>query len=157
MGSYLRTNYRIGGRELDIDGIGGGAVEGSWGGGAGTRREYGGFIMGSFNSAVLSVIHPISAYGAMSEYYGDGLFDSGYKIFPMVVRDASVPIGGTTSVAYFYMATVTGSLFYVLGNKASAHLISAATQSGPVLGAPSVFASNESAHFVWAGFIASGP
>lgn len=157
MGSYLRTNYRITGREINADAIGGGAALGSWGGGAGTRREHGGFIMGSFNSAVLSVIHPISAYGAMSEYYGGGLFDSGYKIFPLMVRNASVPNGGTASVGYFFDATVTGSLFYVVGNKASAHLISAATQSGPVMGSPSVLASNESVHIVWAGFIASSP
>ena len=153
----MRTNYRITGKELDVDAIGGGAVLGSWGGGAGTRREFGGFVMGSFNSAVLSVIHPISAYGAMSQYYGDGLFDSGYKIFPIIIRNASVPADAITSVAYFYAATMTGSTFYVVGNKASSLMLSAATQSGPVMGAASVFASNESAHFVWAGFVVSGP
>ena len=157
MGSYLRTNYKISGRELDIDAMGGGVALGSWGGGAGTRREHGGFVMGSFNSAVLSVIHPISAYGAMSEYYGSTMFDSGYKIFPIIIRNASVPADAITSVTYFYAATMTGSTFYVIGNKGSSLMLSAATQSGPVLGAPSVFASNESAHFVWAGFVVSGP
>lgn len=153
----MRTNYRISGREINADAIGGGAALGSWGGGAGTRREHGGFIMGSFNSAALSIIHPISAYGAMSEYFGSGLFASGYKIFPFDIRNASAPSDGVASVAYFFDATVTGSLFYVIGNKASAYLISVGTLSGPVLGVPSLLASNESIHIVWAGFIVSTP
>lgn len=149
MGSYLRTNYRVTGAQLDAEALGGGVVQGSWGGGAGTRREYGGLIMGSFNSAVLSAVHPISAYGAMSEYYGGGLFDSGYKIFPFAIFDGSVPVGGTASVQYIYGATITGSLFYVKGIKMS--------QSGTVKAGALGFASNESAHFVWAGFIVSAP
>jgi len=176
MGSYLRTNYRITGKELDAEAIGGGVVQGSWGGGAGTRREYGGFIMGSFNSTVYSVIHPISAYGAMSEYFGDGMFDSGYKIFPFAIWNGSIPIGGTASVGYHFMWTVSGSLFWVIGNKQSVWAKDAqivyndSADSGlaatVTITIPSIsqvayvrsgFASNESVHFVWAGFIVSGP
>lgn len=157
--SYLRTNYRISGKELDYDAIGGGVVAGSWGGGAGTNRGFGGFIMGSFNSTVASTIHPISAYGAMSEYFGDGEFGSGYKIFPLMVKNASVPYGGTASVGYEFHWSMSGSIFWVMGVKKSLISITgtgldAATNAVP---AASLFASNESAHFVWAGWIVSGP
>ena len=156
-GSVLRTNYRKTGGVTDITAIGGAGALGSWGGGAGTPLPYGGFIMGSFNSAVTSILHPISAYGAMSDYYGGGNFNSGFKIFPLMVKNASVPNDAVASVAYDFDWTITGSIFWVVGNKMSAYLISVATLSGPVLGVPSIFASNESAHFVWAGFIVSSP
>ena len=157
VGSYLRTNYRRTGAQLDINAVGGGIAQGSWGGGSGTPLAYGGLVMGSFNSAVLSIIHPISAFGAMSAFYGSGLFGAGYKIFPINVKNASAPNDAVASVQYIYHWTVTGSIFYVIGNKMSAYLISVTGLSGPVLGVPSAFASNESAHFVWAGFIVSAP
>ena len=155
--AILRTNYRKTGGTVDIVAVGGGVAVGSWGGGAGTTLPYGGFIMGSFNSAVLSIIHPISAYGAMSEYFGSGLYNSGYKLFPMIVKNASVPSDAVASVIYAYDWSLSASLFWVVGNKMSAYLISVTGLSGPVLGVPSVFASNESAHFVWAGWIVSSP
>lgn len=149
MGSYLRTNYRITGGELDANALGGGLVQGSWGGGAGTRKQYGGFIMGSFASTMLTTTTPISAYGAMGSYYGDGLFGPGYKIFPFAVLDGSVPVGGTASVQYIYAASTDGSIFYVKGIKIS--------QSGTAKAGAVGFASEEAVHFVWAGFIVSGP
>jgi len=156
-GSYLRTNYRKTGGIADITAIGGGFAIGSWGGGSGTPLPYGGFVMGSFASAAFSAMHPISAVGAMSEYFGSGLFGAGYKIFPFMVKNASVPNDAVASVVYAFDWSLSGSLFWVIGNKMSSHLISVSTASGPVLGAPSILASNESIHFVWAGYIVSGP
>lgn len=165
--SFLRTNYRLTGKEIDIDAIGGAMGEsvGSFAGGPGTNRPFGGFIMGSFNSTAYSVIHPISAYGAMSEYFGDGQFDSGYKIFPVMIRNASIPVGGTASVYYDFIGSMSGSLFWVIGVKMSyfsqmldSTIDLTATQSiAGIIANISVFASNESIHFHWAGFIVSGP
>lgn len=162
--SYLRTNYRVTGRQIDITAIGGAlASVGSFGGGAGTAREYGGFIMGSFASAVYSVIHPISAFGAMSQYYGSGKFGSGYRIFPIMIKNASQPIGGTASVHYEFHWSVSGSLFWIIGTKLSQVFDSvsgtgvAAEKTIVTDVAASVFASNESIHVVWAGWIVSAP
>jgi hypothetical protein len=178
--SYLRTNYRITGKEIDIDAIGGGVIAGSWGGGAGTDRAFGGFIMGSFNGSAYATYHIISAYGAMSQFYGSGKFDSGYKIFPFMVKDASVPVGGTTSVGYDYYWSVSGSLINIIGVKKSVTryftdytlkyddsavtgLAATVTITIPAVGTviarnvASGFTSGESVHFVWAGWIVSGP
>lgn len=160
--SYLRTNYRLTGKEIDVDAIGGGVVAGSWGGGAGTNSPFGGFIMGSFASTVLSALHPISAYGAMSEYFGGGQFGSGYKIFPFAIWDGSVPLGGGVSVNYKYLWSVSGSLFWVIGLKFSEVLASVSGTAGVEATVidrlvATAFASNESVHIVWAGFIVSGP
>ena len=160
--SYLRTNYRITGKELDADAIGGGVVLGSWGGGAGTNRAFGGFIMGSYNGSAYATYHVISAYGAMSEYYGSGQFDSGYKIFPFAVWDASVPVGGGVSVNYKYYWSVSGSLMMIIGLKFSEILDSISGTVGVdkiavVRHVASGFASGESVHFVWAGWIVSAP
>lgn len=174
--SYLRCNYRITGKQIDIDAIGGGIVAGSWGGGPGTNRAFGGFIMGSYNGPAYATYHVISAYGAMSQYFGSGQFDSGYKIFPFAVWDASVPIGGTASVGYKYLWSVDGSLIYIRGVKESVYYADytykyddsavtglAATVTitipaiGPIKNVTSGFASGESIHIVWAGWIVSAP
>jgi hypothetical protein len=158
--SYLRTNYRLTGKELDIDAIGGalGESAGSFAGGPGTNRPFGGFIMGSYNGAAYATYHVISAYGAMSAYYGGGMFNSGYKIFPFMVKNASVPIGGTASVLYFYNWSVSGSLFNIIGIKISGVSISGTGVTNTnALGIASGFASGETIHIIWAGFIVSGP
>jgi len=169
--SYLRCNYRITGKEVDIDAIGGGIALGSWGGGSGTNRAFGGFIMGSYNGPAYATYHIISAYGAMSQYFGSGQFDSGYKIFPFAVWDASVPIGGTASVAYQYAWSVSGSLIMIRGIKRSAFFAEATYIDSAAVGIPytawatqlryvdtaSGFASGETIHIIWAGWIISGP
>jgi len=160
--SYLRTNYRITGKELDADAVGGGVVLGSWGGGAGTNRAFGGFIMGSYNGAAYATYHVISAYGAMSQYYGSGQFDSGYKIFPFAVWDASVNLTGDVSVNYKYLWSASGSLIIIKGLKFSEILDSVSGTAGVEATVvkrhvASAFASGESIHFVWAGWIVSAP
>jgi hypothetical protein len=173
--SFLRTNYRTTGKEIDIDAIGGGIVAGSWGGGAGTNRPFGGFIMGSFNGSIYATYHIVSAYGAMSEYFGSGQFDSGYKIFPIAIWDASVPVGATTSVNYKFLWSVSGSLFNVkivkmstwydsavnkYADSATTGLAATVTYSWREVSAMNHMAavtSGETVHFVWAGFIVSGP
>jgi len=164
--SYLRCNYRITGKQLDIDAIGGGVALGSWGGGSGTNRAFGGFIMGSYNGAAYATYHVISAYGAMSQYFGSGQFDSGYKIFPFAIWDASVPIGGTTSVGYKYLWSISGSLIFVKGVKESVYYeyldsatygLAVTASIGPVKNVTSGFTSGESIHIVWAGWIVSSP
>lgn len=142
--SYLRTNYRIGGRELDITALGEAVMQGSWGyagSGPGTRREHGGLIMGSMGG-IGSVSPTISAYGAMSEYYGSGLFDSGYKIFPI----AAFPIGTHSAfvIQWSISATAANSMVYF-----KTYLVS---DSSTLTGI-----SGSNVNFVWAGLIVSAP
>lgn len=83
--SYLRTNYRLTGGQLDIDAIGGGIPAASIFGGAGTLDRHGGLIMGSFASEVDTYFDQ-SAFGAMSDWYGSvfaTMLDSGHRIMPM--------------------------------------------------------------------------
>lgn len=142
--SYLRTNYRLTGRELDITAIGGGVVEGSWGGGPGTRRAHGGFIMGSVN--VLNSIYKQSAYGAMSAYYGEGAFGSGYKVWPIaiVVRGGSVPLEVFPTGSIDSVFCLLPRLRAEIGSAAS---IAWTTSIG----------DSYSINVIWAGFIVSGP
>jgi len=98
--SYLRTNYRITGKELNYDAIGGGVREGAWGGGGGTNRPFGGFM--AFSAAIsvqersagitagLSGLMVESTYGLMSLYYGSGQFGAGYKFWPFGARVLSM-------------------------------------------------------------------
>lgn len=83
VGGYLRTNFRRGGG-IPITALGGGHNIGSWAGGAGTTKLYGGMIWGS-TSGCASVCN-ISAYDAMQSFYGDGVFDSGYRFMCLGVH-----------------------------------------------------------------------
>ena len=144
-GGYLRTNFnRTGGLPL-LD-IGGGYQYTSYAGGAGLNRPYQGFVMGSVATPVNSV-YAVSAYGAMSAWFGGGLYDSGYQIVPVAFVPQQV-LGGTGIVALVtgvpgvnLWATMSGSIFF-------------AFLGGSTV---SVVTSSISAHFTWAGFITSGP
>lgn len=144
--SYLRTNYRITGKELDINAIGGGVELGSYLGSVGTRREYGGFIMGSISASVAGEGATIEASDALSAYYGEGMFGAGYRIMPIVAHQVgtgtafvvhgSCDADGDSNMYFNFMAlTVDGA-------------------SNPI---PGVVVAGSEAHIVWAGFIISGP
>ena len=86
-GGYLRTNYSRTGNQ-PLTGIAGGYALTSYAGGAGLGQPYNGFIMGSVTTSgdsfvVTSNLIQISAYGAMSAWYGANLFPSGYQIIPI--------------------------------------------------------------------------
>lgn len=151
MGSYLRTNYRITGRELDIDAIGGGVFQGSWGyagSGPGTRREYGGFVMGSAD--YLSVNPTIGTFSMLSMYYGSGWFGEGYRVFPFAAFQ--VGTGTHLYVQWSISATAADSNIYfktyVLTGDASTFETAAVVFTG---------ASGSDVNLVWAGFIVSAP
>lgn len=144
MGSYLRTNYRITGRELDITALGEAVMKGSWGyvgSGPGTRREHGGLIMGS--SSAYSVNPTISAYGAMSEYYGGGLFGSGYKIFPIAAHQHATGSAFQLQWSISATAAADSNIYFQMW------LVSdSSTFTG---------LSGSSKEFMWVGLIVSGP
>ena len=143
--SYLRCNYRLTGKQIDIDAIGGGIALGSWGGGAGTNRAFGGFIMGSIN-ANNSVITD-SAYGAMSHYYGDGQFGSGYKVVPVAFQY----LGGSVDYKVYTTMSFDGSVFALIPYKiydiGSAASITTSMSVGDSI----------SVALVWAGWVVSAP
>lgn len=146
MGSYLRTNYRISGKELDINAIGGGIALASYVGSAGTRREYGGFIMGSISASVVGEGATITASEAMSMYYGSALFGNGYRIMPIVAHQVGT---GTAFIVHGSCDDAGDSNIYF---SFIALTVDAASNPipGPVVG-------GVEAHIVWAGFIISGP
>ena len=133
MAKYLRTNYRLTGRLIDPDAIGGGAALGSWLSGAGTRDAFGGFVVGSItaNNSILIM----SAYGALNEYFGDGMFTSGYKILPIAwhaIKQGSAPYDVYLSLSFNnsaipfipYRASLTVSqLDYATGVSVSAKVV----------------------------------
>lgn len=96
----LRTNYRLTGRYMDIDAIGGAVPLSSAFGAAGTDLPYGGFMYFSWAGTIQdqtagvtanqSYGVVISTYGAMSAFYGDGKFNSGYKFLPINARIISL-------------------------------------------------------------------
>ena len=147
MSKYLRTNYRLTGGLLDPDGIGAGGAKGSWLGGAGTDNPYGGFIMGSMTAQ--NSIFTVSAYGAMSAYYGAGKFASGYKIMPIAVYN--IHQGSALQQVYATMS-FNNSVFALIPVRLSLTPGSAASADLDVVTGASV-----SAKVVWAGFIVSSP
>ncbi len=143
MGKYLRTNYRLTGGLVDPDAIGGGAVSGSWLGGAGTRNAYGGFVVGSItvNNSILT----ISAYGALNEYFGNGMFTSGYKVLPIawhVVKQGSAPYDVYLSLSF------NNSAIPFIPYRLSLHTASQLDYATGV---------SISAKVIWCGFIVSTP
>lgn len=142
MGRYLRTNYRLTGGLINIDGIGAGAAKGSWLGGNGTRDEYGGFVMGSVTGQ--NSIFTVSAYGAMSAYYGGGMFDSGYKIMPIAVYN--IHQGSALQQVYATMS-FNNSVFALIPVRLSI--------TGTLLDVAT--GVSISAKIVWAGFVVSAP
>lgn len=144
---YLRTNYRLTGGIIDIDAIGAGANKGSWLGGTGTKNPHGGFIMGSTTGQ--NSIFTVSAYGAMSEYYGSGQFGSGYKIMPVAVYN--IHQGSTLQQVYVTMS-INNSVFALIPVALSLTPGSATSADLDVVTGASV-----SADIVWCGFVTSTP
>ena len=142
MGSYLRTNYRITGKELDITAIGGGVPLSSWAGGAGTRREFGGLVMGSVNA--VDSVFSLPATQVMASFYGATIasaMNSGYKFVPIGFQIRYV-VGSVT-------APHPAGIWATLDDSAAMVLIGGSDVSQVT--------SSISAHFIYAGFIVSGP
>lgn len=110
-GSYLRTNYRSTGGELDIIGIGGGILLASNAGGAGTKRAFGGFILVSLPVSASAIMdasaavtanrsgcYTLSTYALLSLYYGTAEATVGCKAFPLWVAAISshLSVGSVT-------------------------------------------------------------
>lgn len=97
--SYLRTNYRISGKKLDIDAIGPAILKASGAGGAGFPKGYGGFILVSLPMSASAIMddsagvvanrsgaYTISTYALLSLYYGAEYATEGYRAFPLWVK-----------------------------------------------------------------------
>lgn len=168
--SFLRTNYRITGRELDPDAIGDGIILASIGGGAGAAgKRYGGFIMfsGAFSTLAseASTVTGATGYVALStvsilaSFYGcdDPNLDSGYKFLPLMIWCQS--ISGLTPSDSIDIRP------YIMKNSGSVALIRVVRRSSVVMDATqSAFGLNgwylsdsESISLVIMGFIVSGP
>ena len=142
MGGYLRTNFKRTG-QISLYAMAGGYPKTSYAGGAGLNRPYQGFIMGSLVASGSAI--GVSAYGAMSAWFGGGLFDSGYQIIPggfqVRVNTASTPAAGSGQGPYMY-PSISGSIFYVW--------TAGSTASTPASAAYTTV-------FSWWGFISSSP
>lgn len=143
-GSFLRTNYRQTGRELDLLAIGEGIPKSSYGGGAGFQRGYGGFIMGSFATELVG-FYAQSAIGAMSNWLGSVYvtnLDSGWRI---------APIGYNLRLLTTSVATDVGNIFMTYSAAGDSMFRFYPGQSG------SFATSSSSVGLVWWGFIISSP
>ena len=152
-GSFLRTNYRATGGKGDITALGGGIVLASAAGGAGTTNPYGGMLFlsmsGSFNAAGAFTD---STYGTLSLYYGGGVFNSGYKFMPVIMRTLSF-----STIAVTDLAGGNSAGAFIFGNitwNGSIWLISAIKQSA--VGSCTA-ASSVDARLLVMGFIVSAP
>ena len=146
-GGYLRTNFRRTGG-LPLLAVGGGYQYTSYAGGAGLNQAYHGFIMGSFASATNSVFK-VSAYGAMSAWFGSTVYDSGFQIVPIALTPQRVLGGAVGEIA----VSVTGVPCINLWASQSGSVFAVYMGGSTV----SVVTSSLTAAFTWAGFIVSGP
>lgn len=152
-GSFLRTNYRQTGGEVDMVALGRGILLASAAGGAGTTKPYGGMLVlsmsGSFNGAGAFTD---STYGTMSLYYGGAAFNSGYKFMPLIIQTLSI---GTVAVTD--LINGTSAPRFILANvtfNGSIWLISAIKQSAA---GSCTAASQVDARLLVMGFIVSAP
>jgi len=150
-GSFLRTNYRTTGAELDIDAIGRGFTRGSGYGGTGDYNLWwGGFVVFSFNGhngsaadqqSVIDSCYWVSVTDIFNSYYGAARASlTGFKVMPVYAgpRYTSAQAGAYARVGW----SVSDSLiFFKIGSQAS-------------LSVPN---STCSARIIAAGFIVSGP
>jgi hypothetical protein len=170
-GGFLRTNFRRTGQQ-QITAIGGGIPQTSWVGigilgqsGQRLRQPYGGFIMGSvanngnitggttygysLSTANISVVVAISAYGAMSAWYGDGVYNSGYVIMPFAITPKNLNSSNVWGIAWTYSTMVStagitqifGPSIFILQPFTSALLASASA----------------CCNCIWAGWVISSP
>lgn len=156
--SYLRTNRRLTGRELDADAIGGGIVnwlEGSMGSPLINRgaRWHGGFVLFSIQN-VNSGIISIAADSIIAQFYGvtfasnvlDGA--TGYKVVPVAVYGIS-----EMSYLHAYAPTFsmgTDSIAFIAVRKTS-------LSTGPSEIVLTLQAASVSQHLVCVGLIVSVP
>ena len=150
-GGYSRYNFRLTGRELDFDAIGG-VIE-NWADGSSINtRRYGGLIAYSFDSTLVSAIHSVNTFDAMRSAFGatyvSNIVGSGFKFWPIAIWDMSLD---DSVIHYFRPSTsVTGSTILITGIKQS---LNGATGSS----AQVAFIGNESVHLVLYGFVTSSP
>ena len=142
MGGYLRTNFKRTG-QTSLYAMAGGFPFTSYDGGAGLNRPYQGFIMGSLTASESLI--GVSAYGAMSAWFGGGFYDSGYQIVPggfqVRVNTASTPAPGSGQGPYMF-PSISGSIFFVF--------VAGSTTSSPAT-------ATYTTAFSWWGFISSSP
>lgn len=163
----LKTNYRVPGAQLEIKALGGGMPLASAWGGAGQYMPYGGWMylswVGTIQDATGGVAANqsyavvISTFGALSKFYGSGLYSAGFKFIPVNARvlsltDTAFSAGARPSVlpqVITCFASGSYALVKILG-----YSVSAATGAA-WLGTLATIAG-ECRIDVW-GFIASGP
>lgn len=146
--SELIGNWKTRDRDLGLDTLlGKGILAGSYGGGTGARITRGGLVVGSINA--LNSIMSITAYEAMSAFFGSGLFGSGYKITPLNVNN------GYGSIAYKVYATgsIQGSIVCFIPMVVT--IAAGATQS--TYTASYARGTSISTNFTFFGFIVSAP
>ena len=147
-GGYLRTNWRSTSTIAGITGLGAGIPLASINGGVGGQPPYGGLIwLTSLNGNTFSAsIHKQSAYGLMSAFYGGGMYDSGYKIQPLLVIPLSFStLGGEAAVAVTSLRTSDSLIVFQAWTQASASATVVAVASG------------STCNFQFLGLVVSGP
>jgi hypothetical protein len=173
-GGFLRTNFRRTGQQ-QITAIGGGIPQTSWVGtgnlaqsGQGLNMPFGGFIMGSFansgeitggitygysiSTAATSAFVIISAYGAMSAFYGSGLYGSGYAIMPFAMNQKYANVSNNLTIVWTFsaFASTAGATYSV--DKASCFWLFPLGSNGLLVPSGSVTCAA-----VWAGWVISSP
>jgi hypothetical protein len=136
-GGFLRTNFRRTGQQ-PITAIAGGFPFASYGAsaglgtGIGLTLPFGGFIMGSITdsmyvasattSTAQSNVIVVSAFGAMSAWFGAGAYGTGYQIVPIAFIPKFIQTSFSTIESPFLWAQISGSCFQVnIGHSTSAY------------------------------------
>jgi hypothetical protein len=171
-GGYLRTNFRRTGQQ-QVTAIGGGIPLTSWIGtgilgqsGQALRQPYGGFIMGSIintggqitglttygyslSDANISAVVAVSAYGAMSAWYGAGVYNSGYVIMPFAITPKNLNTSDVKclNLTWSTMASTAG-ITYPFGP--SVFMIIP-------MGSAVAVCCSQSVNCIWAGWVISSP
>lgn len=156
--SYLRTNRRLTGRELDADALGGGIVnwlEGSMGSPLNNRgaRWHGGFVLFSLNDNNSGLIS-IASDSILAQFYGvtfaSNVLDGaqGFRVVPMAIHPVSI-----MSFLAVYSPTFsfgTDSVAFIAVRKTS-------LSTGPSEILLTLQAASVSQHLVCVGLIVSTP
>jgi len=81
----LIGNFKLQNKDLQGMLLGSGLVAGSYGGGSAQEYLNGGILLVSINAN--NSVFSITAYEAMSQFYGSQIYVSGYKIVPLMVQE----------------------------------------------------------------------